>query len=149
MVWAAFSSYGTTPLVFISTRMKSADYIRVLDDHLLPYMRHYPSIGFTFQHDNASIHSSAETKAWLESKNIPVLPWPAKSPDCNPIENLWGILTRDVYSEGKQYDNADSLKTAILAAWSRISKDTIEKLVNSMHGRIIDVIKKGGKPIDK
>jgi transposase len=28
---------------------------------------------------------------------------PALSPDLNPIENVWRVLAREVYKEGKQY----------------------------------------------
>lgn len=31
--------------------------------------------------------------------------WPAKSPDINIIENIWGRLARDVYKQGCQDEN--------------------------------------------
>ncbi|KAJ0394740.1 hypothetical protein ATCC90586_008854 [Pythium insidiosum] len=47
-----------------------------------------------------------------------VFEWSAKSPDLNPIEKMWGYLTRRLYAEGKQYDSVNKLKVVITREWS-------------------------------
>ena len=75
--------------------------------------------------------------------------WPPKSPDLNPMENLWGILARDVYDNGKrQFDNLEELKFAIKTSWDSISNTILETLVNSVKDRCMDVLAKNGKHID-
>ncbi len=44
-----------------------------------------------FQQDNAKPHSAAITTAWLHSRRVRVLKWPACSPDLSPIKNIWHI----------------------------------------------------------
>ncbi|POM64958.1 transposable element tc3 Transposase [Phytophthora palmivora] len=65
--------------------------------------------------------------------------WPARSPDCNPIKNVWSVMAARVYAHGRQYYMADQLEFAILDAW-----DSIEQayLVGSMPRRCLAVIKK-------
>ena len=66
--------------------------------------------------------------------------WPALSPDLNPIENLWGIVARQVYSQGKQYDSKVSFAGAIMKSWSEIDDQTVKSLIGSMKNRCIQVI---------
>jgi transposase len=71
--------------------------------------------------------------------------WPSKSPDLNPIENLWGILVRRVYKNGRQYNSVSELKAAIRNEWSKIGLETLRNLINSVPNRVFEVIfKKGG-----
>lgn len=145
MIWGAFSFHGKLPLAWISTRMNSESYVEMLEISLIEHGENLMGPDLVFQQDNAAIHNSRTTKEWFLSKNIEVLNWPSRSPDLNPIENLWGILARKVYANGKQYDNVNSLKDAIRTEWSAISMEVLENLVKSMKTRIFDVIKcKGG-----
>lgn len=108
-------------------------------------MHRFPSIRFIYQQDNASIHVSADTEGWLRRKKVTTLDWPARSPDLNPMENLWGILVRDVYADCRQFDNVNQLKEAIQKAWDRVPLDQLARLVSSMPNRMIQLIERHGK----
>ncbi len=48
------------------------------------------------QHDNARPHVARICTQFLEAENIPVLAWPAYSPDMSPIEHVWDALDRHI-----------------------------------------------------
>lgn len=74
--------------------------------------------------------------------------WPSRSPDLNPIENLWGLIARKVYEGGKQFDRICDLKTAILLAVDCIAPETLVKLAGSMPTRMSSVLAARGSSIN-
>jgi transposase len=153
MVWGGMSRYGTTELCFLEGKQNATSYIATLQDNLLPFCasvrEQHPNIDLIFQQDGASIHTARVVKTWLEDNNVHGMPWPAKSPDLSPIENLWGDLVRFVYENGRQYSNKAELKAQIKLAWRQVSIERLERLIDSMPGRIFDVAKGKGAAIDK
>lgn len=140
MVWGAFVGNQLFDLVIIETTMNSEKYKEMLSKCLQPFIKR----GWTFMHDGASIHQSKETKEWLKINKIPVLEWPANSPDLNPVENLWGTLTRAVFANGRQFKSKEELKAEVLKQWDLIKPKELSNLVESMSNRIVEVIAKHG-----
>lgn len=144
MLWAGFSMKGRTHLLKCDGRMNSGKYIDMLDTELISFTDEVMDGDFVFQQDNASIHVSRQTRAWFLEKEIDLLDWPACSPDLNPIENLWGILARRVYANGRQFDTVAQLYVAVCNAWRDIPQSIIDNLINSMPKRVYELIKSRG-----
>ena len=135
MTWAAFGWNGKTKIVFVNGTMNSRKYQDMLQMKQMNFFPEAQAIGgpnWKFQQNKAPCHASRSTKEWFEGKNIRVLERPSLSPDLNPIENLWGILSRRVYRNGRQFDSVEELKTAITIEWERLSTQAMQALVSSM-----------------
>ncbi|CAD7082548.1 unnamed protein product [Hermetia illucens] len=128
--------------------MNSQEYQNVLQDNLLPFINSFEGNEVIFQQNNASVHVSRSIKAWLEANSIATLEWPACSPALNPIENVWGWLVRQIYSQDKEYSSRNELKEAIERAGHELTPQMLSKYIHSMPNRIFEVIKKGGNTID-
>ena len=74
---------------------------------------------------------------FLEAENVPVLPWPAYSPDKSPIEHVWEALDRRVRQRVPVPANFQQLRTAIEEEWDNIPPATINSLINSMQKRCV------------
>ncbi len=144
MVWGAIGWRGKSEIAFLEGNQDSEKYVNTLDEYLLPCGARIGGRNWIFMQDNAPIHSSRTTMAWLAHRNIRVLPWPARSPDLNPIENVWAMMSRMVYAGGKQYDSIPELKVAISAAWANLSGEYRQNLYNSMNNRVNEVVLQRG-----
>jgi len=99
-----------------------------------------------FQDDNAPCHASKQTKAWKASKFIRMLPWPAQSPDLNPIENLWNELEIRIRKHKPMPRNKNDFFAALKEEWYKIDEDRLIRLVKSMPNRIKAVLENKGNP---
>lgn len=144
MVWGCFNLKDKSELAFIKGNIDSEKYQGVLESHLIPFIKRQNNPNVIFQQDNARPHVSKSTKDWFSLREIELLYWPAFSPDLNPIENLWGELSRMVYANGRVYNSLNELQTAIMCNWFEIKQTLCEKLINSMSSRIQNVVANGG-----
>jgi transposase len=100
MVWIGLSKDFKAKLYVIDGSLNSVKYQALLGTVFEPLRALVDgryAAGTIFQQDNASPHTAKATSAWLVERNITRLPWVARSPDLNIVENLFGIICRDVY----------------------------------------------------
>ena len=72
-----------------------------------------------------------KTKTFLKEKKIQILePWPPNSPDLNPIENHWSILTEKVYQV--EIHTVEQLRRRVRYCWKRIDPKVLKNLVDDM-----------------
>lgn len=145
MVWGGISFEARTNLVIMNGGGMTADrYIReVLEPHVVPFA---PFIGddFLLMHDNARPHVARIVSEYLAEVEIPVVNWPALSPDLNPIEHVWDALGRKIRCRVPRPANLQQLSDVLIEEWNQIDQAYIQNLIDSMPRRIAAVIRARG-----
>ena len=87
MVWGDIMGRRKTNLIVVQGNLNAQGYInQILQPEAVPFLqRHGPAI---VMHDNARPHVARIYRQFLNKNNVNVLPWPAVSPDMNPIEHI-------------------------------------------------------------
>lgn len=148
MVWGAFISGQKLPLVLVEDNLDSADYKRLMELHIVPVV-HGANHELIYQQDNAPAHIHGHMEGFFERAGVSTMDWPSRSPDLNPIENVWGLMVDYVYSNGRQYSTVDDLKKAVFAAWEKVPASYLHLLVEGMHERMMCVMDRQGAKINK
>ncbi|GFU23191.1 transposable element Tc3 transposase [Trichonephila clavipes] len=132
MVWAGIMINGhTRPHVVANGTMTGQRYI---DEVLLPDVRLFRgAVGdkFVFMDDNSTCHRTLAVQDCLDSEGIQHLVWPARSPDLNPIENVWDALGRQVAGRNYPPTNKNTLICALTEEWDKLSQQLLDNVVQN------------------
>lgn len=139
MVWGCMSSNGTGRLHFIDGTVNAVKYQEILQESLLPSLQElHPEGDAIFQEDGAPAHTAKTTKKWLQDRHITKLEWPSSSPDMSPIENLWGIMKRQVRKRKPR--TKSELKVVLQQVWDGITPQQCSQLTDTLPARILALI---------
>lgn len=166
MVWACFTGDRLGPLIICEEGGVDGDaYSEILFDGLLSLVDDLLEVPedattikvatentFLFMHDNATCHKTEDVKELLEEAHIPVMKWPAQSPDLNPLENLWVPLKDQFrkqffklgYRPSRSPECMIQCEKLLQEVWKSIGLELVNKLISSMPKRVKAVIAAGG-----
>lgn len=150
LVWGAIGYYMKSELYFFEGTINGEAYQtmlkKVLKENKLTYAPKCPKRlkgNWVFLQDNATPHTAKKTKELLCSLvGDRLIPHPAKSPDLNPIENMWSYLDWKV--KAAQTTSIKSLKRVLRKEWKALPWSVIRKSVDSMDRRLVLCRETGG-----
>jgi transposase len=164
--WAAITWGYHTPLVFVHGRgkeeirhsgdrggMDSQQYVEeVLEPFLLPFLEGLPNQGVDYEvmEDLSGPHRSAYTYEHFYSHyQVQKSLWPAKSPDLNPIENVWSLFKGKLKRRFQKDGLPRTLLDYIMAAqqeWKNQDWEMIDgRILDGMERRVQAVLEVGGE----
>jgi hypothetical protein len=148
-VFLAFCATARATLGFYDGKLTGQKMKCIVQEHLHPFAQQiFPNGNYYVIHDNDRRWKSPPVHSYLHNQYIRPLPfpWPSKSPDLNPAENLIADWKDRVWDRNPASE--DELKAIILEEWDKTDPELLRKLSESMILRCQKVIESKGYKID-
>jgi transposase len=94
--------------------------------------------------DNARPHRVRIVNQYKQQEAIDTIPWPAMSPDMNPIEHVWDYIGQRLNHRNPQCQNLAELRTARVEEWQNFPQYKLRRLVHNMKRRVRELFRKRG-----
>ena len=134
-------------------KINSKHYVAFLKENFIPWFKKQKfsfKRNLIFMQDNAPSHVARNSLQYLPKVGFSghrLMKWPAYSPDLNPIENLWSILKRMLYQDGRQLSTKDELWQTIVDAADSLAPDVVRSLTSTINKRARNVLFNSGSYI--
>lgn len=148
-VWGYMTARGLGLCHRINGRFTAEVYSDILENVMLPSVSNiFPQRNFIYQHDNCPVHTARRILDWMRENDVNLLPWPSRSPDVNPIENVWGHIVKTMNRANDfRPHNSEELWNKIQEIWNTFTADYFQTLIASMPKRLELLIDKNGAGI--
>lgn len=135
MIWAAIgpNSYKSD-LIVIDGVINVEYYQNVLEENqIIENMRQSCGGTIRFIQDNAPPHTAKSTQEFLNDAWANQIKWPAKSPELNPIEQVWSFMKKQL----KQIEihRKEDLINAFYYVWDLVTPNLIRRFYTSFFAR--------------
>jgi DDE superfamily endonuclease len=166
MVWACFTGERLGPLVICDEGGIGANeyediiydgLFSLIDDLLEPpedpeTIQVANETTFLFMQDNAPCHKAQEVLDFLKEYRVPIMEWPAQSPDLNPLDNLWTKFKAAFHKwfvelfnhPSKSFEARYRYGEVLNEVWYTMGQDLVDRLIESMPRRVQAVIEAHG-----
>ena len=75
-------------------------------------------------------------------------PWPANSPDLNPVDcRIWGLMQECVYQSPIQ--DVDDLKQRLISVWAEFKQSVIDKAIDQWRPRLRACVRASGQHFEQ
>lgn len=141
MVWGCVSYDCKVDLITVRGNLNVQSYRQNIPEaSIVPHFDNHLNTRPVFMDDNAKPHRARVVTDYLCDESIPTLPWPARSPDLNPIEHIWDIIGRRVHERIPSVQTLNELEQVLHQEWQRLTQAQIRWLVGIMRRRLAEVI---------
>ena len=146
MAWGCISHDWKLELVTIQGNLTGDRYIHdVLQPVVVPHFDDHPlATRPLYTDDNARPHCARAVTDYLQREAVLTLPWPAMSPDLNPLEHVWDMIGRRLQKLVPQPQNLRQLEAALHQEWRQLTMQQIQRLTGGMRRRVEAVIQAQG-----
>ncbi|KAJ4440879.1 hypothetical protein ANN_10726 [Periplaneta americana] len=123
----------------VHSRFTAEVYEHILANVMIHSARkRYPEGTLLFQQVNHPVHTTNRIQRWFtRRRDVDPVDWPPKSPDMNPIENLWATVKRIAEGLKEAYEKKDDLtvknEVRQLVTLSFIHPDDLEQIFDRIY----------------
>lgn len=155
-IWVVISNQGFVVWKTLEGALDGSAYKKLLRTGLMPAIKKFwPQGGdgkLWFMQDNASVHAAENADTYLDNMahhhNFNLVSWPSRSPDLNPLENLWALFKRHLlrFPVPPNLRQTRELVERELPNFEREHIKLFPKLYESLPKRMNMVVKSKGLP---